>query len=569
MLARENAIQSLNKKTIGLRLGSIVGISNNMRIDSLYTGLYKQAFVDTEICVWSENAERSILWYKDILNCFEILVKNSDHIISKDIYNISSFNTTVGTVAKTISDFFKKPIKLQSGFRNERGFKIDCSKFCDRFSYTMIGTSSIIHSHFLQNRLTFIELINKQVCLICNSALHLVLNLGEQPLANDLRNTPQNTCKYPLELYRCISCNHTQIGFFVDKSTLFKNYLYESGVSRTSKQHFSDFAEIYSTKVKNSSRKVLEIASNDGSQLDEFKIRGWETYGVDPAENIVSKSINRSHNIICDFWGNSNSTIFKDVIFDLIIAQNVLAHVTNPVEFIRECVLHMDSETMLVIQTSQSNMYFNGEFDTIYHEHISFFSIKSMQHLAKRCGIFLINAYKADIHGTSYIFELKKNCTSEIDIDLLKTEESLGLYDNNLYSKFSRSTLLTKSIALSIFKTYKDSGYSIIGYGAAAKGNVFLNYISNSTPLDLLPEVIIDESVLKIDMYCPCINIPIKDISILKKYTLKKVCIIILAWNFSKEIHGKIKSYIKNNNIDIDFDMIMFFPNLSIFKNNA
>jgi nucleoside-diphosphate-sugar epimerase/2-polyprenyl-3-methyl-5-hydroxy-6-metoxy-1,4-benzoquinol methylase len=566
MLEREIAILSENKNTIGLRMGSVIGISNNMRLDSLYSGVYKQVFLDPVITIWNVNAHRSILWYKDLINSISKIIAKTDEIRGSFIYNISSFNTTVYDVAMYASSVstHRKNIIIDDSNNNIRGFKTDSSKFCDKFDYKMLGNIENVHADFISNKNMFIELINKQCCTICGKTLKSILNLGQQPLANDLKTIPQETCKYPLELYRCSNCTHTQIGYFVDKSTLFSNYIYESGTSMTSKRYFSDFAESYSNKINQTGRNVLEIACNDGSQLDEFRKRGWNTYGIDPAENLIQKAKSKKHIVICDFWGKMERP-FKDVQFDLIVAQNVLAHVTTPIEFVKQCVDSMNDNTLLVIQTSQSNMYFNGEFDTVYHEHISFFTIKSMQYLATRCGCTLINVYKTHIHGTSYVFELQKGIR-DVRLSLLGEEIQRGLYTESNYEKFKQSAILTKGLAISILSTYKNNGYTIIGYGAAAKGNVFLNYISDSYPGGILPDYIIDESPLKLNKYTPCTNIPIRSINVLNTLNNAKICVIVLAWNFLTEIEGKISVYVKKNNLLISLELLVFFPEIRVSK---
>ena len=565
MVERELAISSKNKKSIGLRMGSVISISNNMRLDSLYSGIYKQLLLDANVRIWNKNAQRSILWHKDLTAAISKIIDSSTTICGSSVYNLTSFNTTVYDVAKYAVSFNNKEI-VEMGSSISRGFKIDISKFCDTFDYTVSGNIEIIHSAFILNKNTFIELINKQCCVVCGKTLSRILNLGEQPLANDLRTTPQATCKYPLELYRCYKCNHTQIGHFVDKATLFSNYLYESGTSLTSKLYFADFAERYSARTTKKERNILEIACNDGSQLNEFKAQGWNTYGVDPAENLTSTAKLNDHNVLCDYWG-SMKTPFQSVKFDLIVAQNVLAHVTTPVAFVRQCVECMNDDTLLVIQTSQSNMYFNGEFDTIYHEHISFFTIKSMQYLAKLCGCTLVNVYKTPIHGTSYVFELKKGIHTDIKLPLLDEENRRGLYNETIYQRFKESASLTKSIASSLITTYKSNNYRIIGYGAAAKGNVFLNYLSDSSPhSNILPECIIDESSLKLNKYTPCTHIPIKSINTLNSLNNTKLCIIVTAWNFISEIEKKIVSHIEKSNLHMRVELLVFFPDLHIVR---
>ena len=186
---------------------------------------------------------------------------------------------------------------------------------------------------------------------------------------------------------------------------LFKNYKYVSGTSQTGKDFFKWNADFIHNYVGRPG-KILDIACNDGTQLDFFKELGWETYGVDPATNLVPIALKNGHNVICDFW---NEHISKKLpIIDVITAQNVFAHTQYVDEFLQACKLVMDDNTSLFIQTSQKNMIINNEFDTTYHEHISFYNTKSMKTLVERNGLFLNRVLEAEIHGNSYIFEINK-----------------------------------------------------------------------------------------------------------------------------------------------------------------
>lgn len=571
MYNREVEINKINKRTIGLRMGSVIGLSKGMKIDMLYNALYYQALFTNNINIWGGNNYRSILWYEDLLNIVDLIIQNKNKIMKPEIYNLASFNIKIQDAANYIKDKLNLKINiLDSGIHNS-GFQISSIKICNVFKYKMTGTPDIIHNFFINNKHNFIEVLNNsnnidtKKCILCNNIIDLFINLGKQPLANHLLITPDNVEKYPLELYRCKNCNHTQIGYFINREILFKHYLYESGVSYTAKQYFLDFAKKYTNIYNNIKDKtILEIACNDGSQLDEFSKLGWNTYGIDPAQNIVIKAKEKGHKVECGFWGNYiNTTIFKNINIDLIVAQNVFAHVVNPIDFLNNCVEIMHDNTLLVIQTSQAAMYKNNEFDTIYHEHVSFFTIKSMKYAVESVGCYLKNVYKTNIHGISYVFEIMKG-VKNINLPLLEEEINNGLYDNTTYINYSRSVYNTKIMATKILSEYKKNNFNIIAYGAAAKGNVFLNYIFDSDNNKLLPEYIIDESKLKISRYTPCTNILITDISILTKYSNKKIIIIILAWNFSEEIINKLQQYIKLYNINIYVECICFFP---IFKN--
>ena len=249
---------------------------------------------------------------------------------------------------------------------------------------------------------------NVDVCRCCGSNnLKCVLDLNNQPLANSYHNNKEILEEYPLKLNLCEECFHCQLSVVVDPSLMFKNYLYVSGTTDTLKEYFDFFAKFTLQRYKylNNSfaKKILDIACNDGTQLDYYKSRGLKTVGIDPAENLYLKS-SKKHDIICDFFPTQISEKF-----DIIIAQNVFAHTHDINKFLTSCGEILENGGVIYIQTSQSNMIKNNEFDTIYHEHLSFFNTLSMKKIIESCGLVLNNVFKFDIHGSSYVFEVQKN----------------------------------------------------------------------------------------------------------------------------------------------------------------
>lgn len=391
-------------------------------------------------------------------------------------------------------------------------------------------------------------------CLCCNNNTQIFLNLGNQPLANDYHKKDDICDIYPLNLTVCNKCYHCQLSHAVNPEILFKSYKYVSGTSKTGINFFKENAN-FITKYKSKIGKILDIASNDGTQLDFFKDLGWETYGVDPATNLCPIAEKKGHIIICDFWNENSSK--KLPIMDVITAQNVFAHTQYVDDFLQNCKKIMDENTSLFIQTSQKNMIINTEFDTTYHEHISFYNTLSMKTLVERNGLFLNKIFESDIHGRSYIFEIGKvlNTTLNNVQNYLNDEKEKGLYDMKIYNEFADKC---KNIVLNLknnIETYKSKGYKCIGFGAAAKGQTVLCY-SN---LEL--DYIIDENPLKINLYSPKLNIPIVNINEFINDKSNKIVILILAWNFAKEIKEKI--YINKGSKDITI-IESYFPELII-----
>lgn len=387
-------------------------------------------------------------------------------------------------------------------------------------------------------------------CVCCGgSQLRLVLDLGVQPLANSYHKKGQDLIGYPLRLNLCNFCFHLQLSHIVDPDLLFKEYLYVSGTSKTMHRHFdwfSDFVIEYCNP-----KDVLDIACNDGSQLDYFRSKGVKTFGIDPAENLYSLS-SQDHKIVCDYFRKG---IYSKK-FDCIIAQNVFAHVEDPLSFLEACHDILGEDSYLFIQTSQANMVLENQFDTIYHEHISFFNINSMNELVKRSGMYLVDVLKTPIHGISYIFVISKKDVGRKRIEnLIEVERCQGLLSQSTYDEYVRAIDKLKTEFIETISEFKSGGYKLIGYGAAAKGMTLLNY----TNVEL--DFIIDDNELKQGLYTPGTNIEIVPIERLNKLKpTDRVLFIPLAWNYFDEIKQRI-SKVRNNHNDA---FLKYFPEVVV-----
>jgi len=400
-------------------------------------------------------------------------------------------------------------------------------------------------------------------CLCCGSKhLELTLDLGAQPMANSFIKTPDEPeLTFPLVLNRCEDCFHLQLSHAVNPDLLFKNYLYVSGTSQTLRDYFDWFADYTVDEfVASTNRKpatVLDIACNDGSQLNSFKSIGLATYGIDPASNLFEIS-SANHNVICDYFTNEHVQTYKNKNIDIITAQNVFAHNSYPLEFLQQCKEIMHDDSLLFIQTSQADMVRNNEFDTIYHEHLSFFCTSSMMSLAERAGLNLVAVKKTPIHGTSYVFIFStQDPGSYISVgSMLADEMAAGLLTPETYDEYAKKCQKVIEDLKITVSTYRELDYKIVGYGAAAKGMTLLNY----GHLDL--DYIIDDNPLKQGLYSPGMHIPVVSIDLLDSDEMahNKIAFIPLAWNFFTEIRDKIKT--KRNFSDDVF--IRYFPKINI-----
>jgi 2-polyprenyl-3-methyl-5-hydroxy-6-metoxy-1,4-benzoquinol methylase len=409
----------------------------------------------------------------------------------------------------------------------------------------------------MENKFLISHIQNTE-CLACGTSdLRSILDLGKQPLANNYHNG-ETQDEYPLNLNLCQNCYHLQLSHTVNPDLMFKNYLYVSGTAKTLRDYFDYFASKTLEYLPNAT-KILDIACNDGTQLDSYLKLGLQTYGIDPAENLYEDSKLRGHDIICDYFNSDTSYKFEGKTFDIITAQNVFAHTSYTVDFLNTCKEVMDDNSLLFIQTSQANMVRNNEFDTIYHEHLSFFSSNSMKSLVERCGMTLYDIFKTDIHGTSYVFVISKGKKEPKDgvYKNLLEEKELGMTDVLTYPEYALKCYQSTFNLKKKLEEMKNDGYILVGYGAAAKGNTLLNF--GKISLDF----IIDDNPLKQNLLTPGMNIPIFGPEKINQISENdKVVFVPLAWNFYSEIRNRITERRKNNN---DF-FVRYFPTLVLKK---
>jgi 2-polyprenyl-3-methyl-5-hydroxy-6-metoxy-1,4-benzoquinol methylase len=376
-------------------------------------------------------------------------------------------------------------------------------------------------------------------CLACGGRrLHKYADLGAQPLANDYQDGSIELAKYPLAVNVCLDCFHSQLTHSVDADLLYKNYLYVSGTTKTLLQSFDEFVDEVEATVPDHPLSVLDIASNDGTLLSRFAQRGHRVLGVDPAENLRALSEAQGVPTHVGYWGAATAAALGQK-FDVIVAMNVLGHVPYPAEFLAACKDVLAPGGHLYIQTSQCEMVQRLEFDTIYHEHHSFFTTKSFQALAHRVGLTIVNGTKVAVHGTSYRWTLTADDAAAASSDdasvvvMLDAETALGYYALPTYERFGDSIRATAQFVRDVIADYTAKGYVAIGYGAAAKGNTLVNVAGVSL------DYIVDDNPLKVGMRAPGNGAPIVPGARLEA-TTEPLCVIVLAWNFYDEIRERV-----------------------------
>lgn len=393
-------------------------------------------------------------------------------------------------------------------------------------------------------------------CLACDSNdLSLYLDLGNQPLANDFLPIGTKLESYPLALQYCRNCYHSQLSVSVNPKRLFRNYLYVSNTTETLRDYFAWFTDSIVSQY-GSNLNILEIASNDGTLLRTLSERGHSAIGVDPAINLLPYVLNNGAVSICDFWPGVASR-FLEQSSDLVIAMNVVAHVPDPCEFLCAARAALKPGGRLLLQTSQAEMIQSSQFDTAYHEHLSFFNVNSMEQLATRSGLTLNDVNLVPVHGTSYVWALSVDESFVSDrVKARREHESrLGVKSVNTYLKFAATARETVMETLSHVANLREAGYAIWGYGAAAKGNTFINFAQ------LRLDGFFDDNEMKQGLQSPGGGFPVVNPKQMVEIE-SPVCFVVPAWNFGREIAKRIRVIRKDKQDRI----LTYYPKIQLLS---
>ncbi|CAF1983641.1 unnamed protein product [Rotaria magnacalcarata] len=598
MRRRENSLQKLSLESssvprmIGLRFGTVIGLSYSQRTDLGHMRYICQAFLGGKLYISHPEANRSFLSMEDLLRAITIIIQDQKDAKRFDLFHLESFSTSISNMANTIALRTGAHVFISNYSSNlvNQQFSLNTTKFRNAYQFVFNGNQNQIVSMLIDDVprlcLSRQSRLDKDSvpCVVCGShKMHTVLDLHSQPLANDFRKQPNESIKckrFPLRLVRCLKCHHTQLSYIVDRSYLFSHYLYQSGTSKSIEVYFEWLAEKVIDESKKTNGTVLEIASNDGSQLTEFAKRGWKTVGVDPAKNLANLAREKGHTVYVGFWGTDKFPHLPSAeSLDAIVAQNVLAHVSNPVQFLRACADIMGTRTRLYIQTSQCEMYESGQFDTVYHEHVSFFTAHSFKKIATLAGLYIVHFEITPIHGrsclvtfqrirlpsTTFITTFHKKLVPSLSLALQK-ERDLGLTDAWFYAKFQAQAYSMRRWIVDQLTYLFAQGHTIIGYGAAAKGMVLLHSLLEMSNRTWQFSYIIDDAPLKQNTYCPGTLIPVRPSSQLLKHNLTKpLTIVVFAWNFWEEISQKIRTKTFKQGIKNVF-AILPFPQQQLIK---
>ena len=391
-------------------------------------------------------------------------------------------------------------------------------------------------------------------CRICENEIdEPFLSLGNSPLSNaylskdDLK---RNELYYPLDLYVCDTCYLVQLSESEAPENIFSaDYAYLSSYSESWLEHCRRYSEsVIKRFALDHASFVVEIASNDGYLLQYFKRHEIPILGIEPASGAAEEGIRRGIPTDVAFFDTSYAMqkLKNGKKADLLIGNNVLAHNPNLHDFVQGLQIALKHDGVITMEFPHVLRLLKGnQFDTIYHEHFSYFSFRTALALFAKHDLEIFDVDEIPTHGGSLrIYVKHKKDTSKPKTQkvekLLEKEATAGLFDLDTYSRFSENVELTKRLLLQRLIRIKNSGKKIVGYGAPAKGNTLLNYCGIRT--DFL-DYTVDRSPAKQGKFLPGTHIPIKHPDAIKKDEPDYV--LILPWNLKDEIMEQI-GYIRD-----------------------
>jgi SAM-dependent methyltransferase len=380
-------------------------------------------------------------------------------------------------------------------------------------------------------------------CRICgNNRVTRILDLGSTPLANSfLRpeqlNKPEP--RFPLVVGFCLECGLVQLDHAMPPEIMFRDYIYVSSTSQTMPAHFADYADEIVARFTRSSRDlVVEIGSNDGCLLQAFRNHDVRSLGVEPAANIAAIANAAGLATVNDFFCERSARKIREGegAAAVIIGNNVLAHIGNLKDLLAGLDVLLRPDGVAVFEVPYLvDLLAKSEFDTIYHEHLSYFALGPLQRLFQSGGMRICDVKRLPVHGGSIRVYVSREgagmdpLPSVEALFLLEKSEKLDLLET--YTAFASRVEATKRKTKMLLSELKASGASIAGYGAPAKGNTLLNYFQiGSKVIDF----IVDRSPHKQGMYTPGSHIPVVPPE--RLLDVQPDYVLLLAWNLMDEI---------------------------------
>lgn len=379
-------------------------------------------------------------------------------------------------------------------------------------------------------------MIHKKNCVACGGTeLYLALNLGSMPNSNEFvsKDDLDKIKSWPLKYYWCSNCAMFQQMDLVDETTLFSdNYTYQTKMSAPAIEHFRDLSVITSKRVK-AKNFVVVIGSNDGTELELFKKIGFnKALGVEPAKNMAKIANDSGLQTINDFFTLklSKEIVKKYGKADVVVANNVFAHIVEPMDMLLGMKNLINDEGQIIIEVQWFRDVFRKlSIETLYTEHYYEWTVKAMEKLSQRCGIKLVNAeHLPDQQGGSVRFTLKLQ--GENSTKLKEIEEKEGLYNKDKILKLQERAEARKSNFVKLLKKLKSEQKTVVMWAVPAKVSTMLNFCNIDSSYI---KCAYDSTPTKINKFIPKANIPIFDEKLLNS-NMEEVpdYIIIGAWNY-------------------------------------
>jgi len=404
-------------------------------------------------------------------------------------------------------------------------------------------------------------------CRSCDKPLnHKFADLGFSPLSNEYLNKESilhGQTFYPLVVNVCDNCFLVQTEVIEKPENIFSDYKYFSSFSSSWLKHCKEYVDYIVEYLKlNADSTVTEIACNDGYLLQYFKPYNIKTYGIEPSSNVAENARQKGIDVVVDFFNDKLVSKLEESYgkSDLIIGNNVFAHVPEINSFVKGIKMLLKDNGIVTLEFPHLLQLINlYQFDTIYHEHFSYLSISFVKYIFEKHGLKLFRIDKLPTHGGSVrIYATHSDNPVEISTsvnNILSEETQNGLNDISTYEKFDSAVKNIKYNSLEYLIKIKKSGKRIVAYGAAAKGNTFLNYCGIGKEFI---DFVVDSNIHKQGLYLPGSQIPIVHID---ELSLKKPdYVIILPWNLREEI-AKQANFIR----DWGGKFITFIPNIEEF----
>jgi 2-polyprenyl-3-methyl-5-hydroxy-6-metoxy-1,4-benzoquinol methylase len=391
-------------------------------------------------------------------------------------------------------------------------------------------------------------------CRFCKTELkHVFLDLVNSPASNSFLTAEQLNepeVFYPLKVYTCHNCFLVQVDEYKKSDAIFNSdYVYFSSYSTTWLAHAREYTNRMIERFGyNSNSQVIEIASNDGYLLQYFHQKGVPVLGIEPTANTAKVAIEKGIDSVVDFFGVrlASELKAKNVQADLLLGNNVLAHVPDIVDFVKGLKLALKPQGVVTMEFPHlMQLVENNQFDTIYHEHFSYLSFSTVQKIFAAQGLELFDVEELPTHGGSLRIYGKHQEDSSKPVSpavaaLLQKEDSKGMNSMAWYSNLQQKALTVKLDLTELLIKLKRDNVTVAAYGAAAKGNTLLNYCGIKN--DLI-NFVVDANPNKQGKWLPASHIPVMNEAHLKQ--TKPQYVIILPWNLKDEITQQL-AYIKD-----------------------